>query len=183
MLGRLIRCGFMLLSASIWCAAAGAVGSGPHGPPLHGGLVGHMKRGAGHAAGHMGIFFPVEPAQQFMNQLSGEPGPAPAYFSVPVGGPVVAGAEHMIAAHLTGAPMPHFARLAERVELGQAMTAQTALTNGAGIDQGGVATAQPLPPTASPLPSRPPGASGPGWPMSGSWGPGLPGPGRPPSPG
>jgi hypothetical protein len=177
----LTRCGIALLTALVWTVTSGAAGRGPHGPPLRGGLVGHMKRGGGHAAERMRIFFPVEPAQTFMDQLPGEPGLAPAYVGVLPGGPVVAGAEHMIAAHLMGPPIHQVAHLAHGVERAEDVTSQAAAAAAAATDDQRAATAQPNPLTAGPLPSRPPGASGPGLPVSGLWGPGLPGPGRPPS--
>ena len=89
-----------------------------HGPPGHGGFAGHMRHGAAHA-GHMGIFFPTEPAQQFMEQLPGEPGPGPAYLGMPTGGLVVGGPEHMIAGHLVGPAIHPLEHVAARVERGR----------------------------------------------------------------
>jgi hypothetical protein len=176
---RLILCGIAIFSAATWTVAAYAAGRGPHGPPLKGGLVGHMRHVGGHAD-HMGIFFPVEPAQQFMDQLAGEPGPGPAY-GMPTGGQVVGGPEHMIALHLVGPPVHPVAHVTERVERGEEVIPQSTVANAAATDHTGTATAQPIPPTASPLPPRPPGVAGPGRPVSGRWGPGLRGPGRPPT--
>jgi len=176
----LILCGIGMLSAAAWTVAADA-GHGPR-PPVVGGLVGHMRHGEGHAE-QMGIFFPSNPAHQFMEQLAGEPGPGPAYVGVPTGGLVVGGPEHMIAGHLAGPaihPIAHVAATAEREE---DVIAQSAVPSAAQSDEGGAATAQPNPPTASRLPPRPPGAAGPGRWVSGWSGPGLPGPGRPPGPG
>jgi hypothetical protein len=178
---RLILRGIAMLSTAVWTVAADAAGRGPHGPPLRGGLVGHTRHVGGHAD-HMGIFFPVEPAQQFMDQLAGEPGPAPAYLGTPTGGLVVGGPEHMIAGHLVGPATHPVTHVAARGERGEDVIPQSAVVNAADTDHAGTATAQPTPPTASPLPPRPPGAAGPGRPDIGRWGPGRPGPGQPPSP-
>jgi hypothetical protein len=70
----------------------------------------------------------------------------------------------------------------ERLERGEDVTVQATAASAAQSNQHGSATAQPNPSTPSPLPSRPPGAAGPGRAVSGWWGPGLPGPGRPSRP-
>jgi hypothetical protein len=179
----LILCGVGILSAAAWTATAYASGRGPHGPPLHGGLVDQMKHRASHVEHHMGIFFPSAPAHQFMDQLPGEPGPAPAHLGMPMGGVMVGGPEHMISPHLAVPAIHPIAHVAARVESGQAANTQPTAPGADDSDQEGAATAQPNPPTASPLAPRPPGAVGPGRLMFGRSGPGLPGPGRPPSPG
>ena len=98
------------------------------------------------------------------------------------GGLGVGGPEHMIAGHPVGPAIHPLTHVAVRVERGEAVIPQPTAPGAAESDQAGAATAQPNPPTASPLPPRPPGAAGPGRPVSGWSGPGLPGPGRPASP-
>jgi hypothetical protein len=179
----LIVCGIGILSAAAWTVTAGEGASGHgsmHGSLGRSGFAGHMRLG-GHCE-HMGIFFPSEAAHQFIELVAGEPGPAPAYVGMPTGGLVVAGPEHMIAGHLVGQAVHAFAHVAARVEPGEAVISQPSSAGDTQRDQAGAATAQPNPPTASPLPARPPGAIGPGRPVSGWSSPGLPGPGRRPSP-
>jgi hypothetical protein len=178
----LIVCGIGILSAAAWTVTAGEGASGHgsmHGSPGHGGGAGHMRLG-GHCE-HMGIFFPTEAVHQITELVAGEPGPAPAYLGMPTGGLVVGGPEHMIAGHLVGPSAHPLAHVAARVEPGEVVISQPSSGGDTQSDQAGAATAQPNPPTANPLPPRPPGASGPGRPVSGWSSPGLPGPGRRPS--
>jgi hypothetical protein len=180
----LILCRIGILSAAAWTVTAGEAASGHgsmHGSPGHGGPGGHMRHGDGHAE-HMGIFFPSEPAHQFMSLVAGELGPGPAYLGMPMGGVVAGGPEHMIAGHLVGLAIHPLAHVAARVEPGEAVIPQPTAPGDAQSDQAGAATAQPNPPAANPLPPRLPGAFGPGRRVSGRSSPGLPGPGRPPSP-
>jgi hypothetical protein len=173
-----------ILSIGVWTATAGEGASGHgsmHGPPGHHGLPGRMPHGGGHA-GDMGIFFPSVPAQQFMESIAGEPGPAPAHLALPTGGLVVGGSEHMIAGHMVGPAIHPHTHPAVRAEAGMAVSSQVTASSDDESDQAAMTTAQPNPPIASPLPPRPPGAGGPGRRVSGWSSPGLPGPGRPPSP-
>jgi len=177
----LILGGIGFLSTAAWTARAddGAQWYGSKHPrPGHGGLEYHMRHGGGHfaTAGQLGMYFPTPPE---LYPWESEPGPAPG---MPTGGLVVGGSEHRIAGHLVGPAIHALTHLTVQVEHGEAVTSQPTVPSTAGSDQGGVATAQPSPPTASPLQSRPPGAGGPGRPVSGWSSPGLPGPGRPASP-
>jgi hypothetical protein len=174
--------GIALLGPAVWAVTAGASGRGPHGPPLHWGHAGHMKPGGGHHPGQMGIFFPVEPAHQFMERVAGEPGPGPAFAGRPTLGEAGGGAEHMIGGRLSAPAVRPLAYITARGDHGEDVTPQSVPASAAEKDNQGGATAQPNPPTARPWPQRPPGAAGPGRPLSGWWGPGLPGPGRPPTP-
>jgi hypothetical protein len=179
----LILCAIGILSAAAWTVTAGEGASGHgsmHGSPGHGGYGGQMRHGGGHAE-HMGIFFPSEPAHTFMEHVAGEPVPGPAYLGMPMGGLVVGGPEHMIAGHLVGPAIHPLAHVAARGERGEDVIPQPTAPGDAQSDQAGAATAQPNPPTANPLPPRPPGAVGPGRPVFGWSSPGRPGPGRPPS--
>jgi len=177
---KLNLCGIGILSAAAWTVTTGEGASGhgsTHGSSRHGGHAGHMQHGGGHAE-HMGIFFPSELAHQVMEHVAGEPGPGPANLGMPMGGQVVGEPEHMIASHLVGPAIHALAHVAARVEPGEVVIPQPTAANDAQSDQAGAATAQPNPPTANPLPPRPPGAIGPGRPVSGQSSPGLPGPGR-----
>jgi hypothetical protein len=98
-----------------------------------------------------------------------------------IGDLVVGGPEHLIAGHLVGPTIHPLTHVAVRFEAGEAVNPQPTVPGAAESDQAGAATAEPDP-TASPLPPRPPGAAGPGRPVSGWSSPGLPGPGRPASP-
>jgi hypothetical protein len=157
----LILSGIGILTAAAWTVTAGegAAGHGAmHAAPGHGGLVGHMRHGESHKE-QMGIFFPIAAANHFMDQLPGEPGPAPAHPGTPTGDVVVAGAEHMIRGHLVSVAIHPLEHVSARAERGKAVIPQPASAGAADFDQDGAATAQPNPPTAKPSPPRPPGAS------------------------
>ena len=103
MRGMLILCGIGILSAAAWTVTAGEGASGHgsmHGFPGRGGSASHMRLG-GHCE-HMGIFFPSEPAHQFMELVAGEPGPSPAYLGMPMGGLVVMAAIRLTVARHPG---------------------------------------------------------------------------------
>jgi len=181
----LILGGIGFLSTVAWIVTADAGDSGQgsmHGSSAHGGshstFAGHMRHGGGYAGGH--VFFSTQPETR-STLFAGEPEPGPAAPGMPMGGLVVGGPEHMIAGHLVGPAIHPLAHVAERVERGEAVIPQPTAPSAAESDQAGAATVQPNP-TASPLPPRPPGAAGPGRPVSGWSSPGLPGPGRPASP-
>jgi hypothetical protein len=180
-----ILCVIGIVCAAAWTVSAGEGASGhggaTHGSPGHGSFAGHMMMPGGCHPEHMGIFFPSEPTHQFMALIAGEPGPGPAYLGMPIGGVVVGGPEHTIAGHPVGPATHPLAHVAARVEAGEAAIPQPTAPGDAESDWAGASTTQPNPPIASPLPSRPPGAAGPGRRMSGWSSPGLPGPGRPPS--
>jgi len=182
----LILGGIGFLSTAAWTATAddGASWYGSKHPrPGHGGLEYHMRHGGGHfaTAGQLGMYFPTPPE---LFTWESEPGPAPG---MPTGGLVAGRPEHMIAGHPVGSAIHPLVHVTVPVERGEAVIPQPTAPSTAESDQAGAATAtattQPPPnPTASPSSPRPPGAAGPGRPVSGWSGPGLPGPGRPPSP-
>jgi len=180
MRGLLILNGIGFLS-TVWTVSADDGSSAyrsKHARPGHGGLEYHMRHGGGHFAigGQLGMYFPTPPE---LYTWESEPGPAPG---MPTGGLVVGGPEHRIAGHLVGPATHAPTHLIVQVEGRMAVTPQPTIPSATDTDQAGTATAQPSPPTASPWQSRPPGASGPGRPVSGWSSPGLPGPGRPASP-
>jgi hypothetical protein len=179
----LILGGIGILSTAVWMVTADAGDSGHgsmHGSAGHGGnhsgFEGPMRHRAGYY-GPMGTGFQPEMRELF----AGEPEPGPAAPGMPMGGLVVGGPEHLIAGHLVGPTIHPLTHVAVRFEGGEAVNPQPTVPSAAESDQAGAATVQPDP-TASPLPPRPPGAAGPGRPVSGWSSPGLPGPGRPASP-
>jgi len=176
----LILGGIGILSTAAWTVIAdnGASGYGKmHAHPGHGGLEYHMRHGGGHfaIAGQLGMFFPTPPE---LFTWESEPGPASG---MPTGGLVVGGPEHRIAGHLVGPAIHPLTHVTVLVERGEAVIPQPTAPGAGESAAVGAATAQPDP-TARPLPARPPGAAGPGRPVSGWSSPGLPGPGRPTSP-
>lgn len=176
----LIAIGIGILGAVTWSVTAG---EGPTGHGMthvasgHGGLVGHMRHGESHTD-RMGIFFPSVAFHQVVNQLSGEPGPAPAYVGSPAGVVSVAGVEHVIAGHMVSMAMRPLERVSARAERGDTVGPQPGDAGAADSDRNGPARAQPNPATAKPSVSRPPGAAGPGRRVFGLAGPGQQGPGR-----
>jgi hypothetical protein len=175
----LILGGIGVLITVAWTAIAddGASGSGRgHANPARGGFEHPMRHGGSHSSliwqFGMGLLTREETYPR-------EEAPAPVP-TIPSGGLVVVGTEHMIAGHLLAelSILQHIHVQAEarhaHVEIPQA-----AAPSSAEPDQG-EATASPNP-TANPLQARPPGAAGPGQRVSGQSGPGLPGPGRPAS--
>jgi hypothetical protein len=154
----LILCLVGILSAVAWTltASEGASRHGSmHAPVGHGGSEGRLRLGRVHPA-DMGIFFPIEPAQQFMDQLPGEPGPAPAHLFAPTGGlvagepehnwpPVIAGGpEHNWPPVMAGAvvdagirPLEH---MAPSVERGDAENPHPNAPGAADLDHAGTAT-------------------------------------------
>jgi hypothetical protein len=82
---------------------------------------------------------------------------------------------------LTESPVhPPLAHVVAPVEARETMTPQPPAPGGTDLDQSGAAV-RPNP-TVGPVSARPPGAAGPGRPVSGLLGPGLPAPGRPARP-
>jgi hypothetical protein len=170
--------GILSTAAGIVNAQDGTSWYGKRNPrPGHGGLEYHMRHGGGHfaIAGQLGMYFPTPPG---LYPWESEPGPAP---TMPAGGLVVGGTEHMTTGHLTNLAIHARTHVPVQVEGGQAAISQLTAPNGVEPDQAGAATAQPNPPTTSSSLSRPPGAYGPGRPVSGWSSPGLPGPGQPTS--
>ncbi len=157
----LILCAIGALSAAAWTATAGegpSVHGAMHGSPGRGFVTGHMGH-SGHHVGSMGIFFPVEPAQQFMQQLPGSSGPAPTHFGMSTTAPAVFEPEHIATAHAVGPAIHPLEHVGAPVEARAAVIPRPAAVGAADSDQAGAATAQPNPPTARPSASRPPGAS------------------------
>jgi hypothetical protein len=183
MRGLLILGGIGILSAAAWSVTAGEGASGQrsaHGASGHGGLEGHVRHGGGHA-GHTGMFWPTQQEARPRLLFAGESEPRIAALGMPTGGLMVGGAEHVIEGHLVGPAIHPHAHVVVRVEWEEAVIPQPPAPIAVESDQAGAATAQPNPLTASPLQPRPPGAAGPGRPVSGWSSPGLPGPGRPAS--
>jgi hypothetical protein len=116
----------------------------------------------------------------------GEPRSGPAapgiLTSIAVVGMGAGGAEQTTAGHPVGPASHTQTRVGVRTEQGEPLTSQPAAAGADESDQTGGATAQPDP-GASPVWQRPPGALGPGRPVLGWSGPGLPGPGRAAFPG
>jgi hypothetical protein len=159
----LIVCGIagLTVAAGTVIRGEGASERAIHGPSVHGGFPGR-RRPVGSHVEQMGIFFPSAPAHQFMDQLPGEPGPAPAHLSMPAGGVVVFGAEHMIAGHEVSVPIHPIEHASARAERGDSAVPQPGSASAGDSDQEGSATAQPIPPIAKFFAPRAPGAAGPG---------------------
>jgi hypothetical protein len=177
----LILCGIGILSAAAWTVTAGAQGQGSMPASQgQGGLGGPMRLVGGYMS-HRGMFIPTPPQLERRSLLFfGEPETGPAPPGMPTGGLEAGVPEHLIADYPV---VPAIHLLANAAEQDAALIPQPTAPGGATThiaaetDQAGAATAQPNP-TASPLSPRPPGAVGPGRPVSGWSGPGLPGPGR-----
>jgi hypothetical protein len=179
MRGLLILCGIGILSMAAWTVTAGAQGRGSMQVSQGQGALGEPLRPAGGSWGRRGLFLPTSPQQERRSLLFfGEPETGPAPPGMPTAGQEAGVPEHLIsdypvipAIHLVG-------NAVEQVDHAQAAIPQPTVPGAAAeTDQAGAATAQPGP-TASPSLPRPPGAVGPGRPVSGWSGPGLPGPGR-----
>jgi hypothetical protein len=183
----LILAGIAILGLAAGTVTAGHGGSGhgsAHGSMGHGSLEGHIRHGGGHSELIVIITTQREARAELSAraQLSpGEPETGPAPPGLLMGDLGVGGPEHPIAGHAAGRLIHPPGHAAVGIERGQAVMAQPTAPGGDGSDQDGAATRQPNP-TASPAWVRPPGAAGPGRPVSGWSGPGLPGPGRPARP-
>jgi hypothetical protein len=177
----LILGGIAIMSIAAWIATAGANDfeqGHVHGPGGRGGTHAsgsgtHMKHDVRHP-GSLGLAFLPETRQLF----AGQPEPAPPAPGMLIGDLGIGGPDHLIPGHLVAPAIHPLTHLAVRFEGGEAVNPQPATPSAGDADQAGAATAQPDP-TSSPLPPRPPGAAGPGRPVSGWSSPGLPGPGRP----
>jgi hypothetical protein len=166
-----------ILTADAGRSAQGQThGSAGRGGTHSGGFEGPAKHGARHPV-NIGLAFQPEMRELF----AGQPEPAPPAPGMLVGDLGVGGPDHSIAVHLLGPGIHLLTHLAVRFEGGEAVTPQPTVPSAGDSDQGGAATAQPDP-NSSPLPPRPPGAAGPGRPVSAWSSPGLPGPGRPARP-
>jgi len=168
-----------ILITALWTVTldAGAAGHGhgsAHGSHGQSGLEGHVRHGGGHTE-HYWMFFPTQ-------LYPAEPEPGPGSPESLTGGLMVGAPAHMIAGHLMGPGIHPHAHVAMRVERGEPLSTQSTPWSSSESDEEGAATAQPNR-TASLVSPRPPGAVGPGRPVSGWSGPGLPGPGRPERPG
>jgi hypothetical protein len=176
MRGLMIVSGLGMLSAAAWAAAADASGHGhgsAHGAHGHGRSEGPMRHGAGHPD-FVGMMMATHSSIE-----EREPAAiAPEMFS---GGPVGGGSEHLVGGHPAGSAIHPPVRVPLRVERGSAALPQPTAAEGTESDHDGAATGPPNP-TVSPWSSRPPGAAGPGRPVSGWSGPGRRGPGRPAGP-
>jgi hypothetical protein len=188
MRGLLILGGVGVLSAAAWIITAGtgalaqdqgearvhgAGGRGGHTP----GFTGPMKHGSYHPA-NLGLAFHTEVRELFAGQP--EPGP-PAPGMLPLGDLGVGRPGHLIAGPQVAASIHPLTHVPMRFEGDEAANPQPAAPIADDSDRAGAATAQPDP-SASPLPPRPPGAGGPGRPVSGWSSPRLPGTERAASP-
>ena len=183
MRGLLILGGIGILSTAAWIVAGDTAafeqgrmhGSASRGGS-HGAFEGHMKHRGAYPV-HLGLAFQPEMRELF----AGQPEPAPPAPGMLIGDLGIGGPDHLIPSRLVAPAIHLLTHLAVRFEAGEAVNPQPTAPSAGDADQAGAATAQPDP-TASPLPPRPPGAAGPGRPVSGWSSPGLPGPGRPASP-
>ena len=178
-----IRFSIGILSMAAWTVTAdegASVQGSAHGSASHGGHGGSMRHGGGHA-GHSGMFWPVGLEARPRLLFAEEVGPRPTALGMPTGGLMIGGPEHLIVGHLLAPAIHPLAHVMVWVDRGQVVIPQPTAPSAGELDEPGGATAQPNP-TATPLQPRPPGAAGPGRPMSGQSSPGLPGPGRPTSP-
>ena len=106
----------------------------------------------------------------------GRPGAAdPGMFA---GIAVAGGTEQISAGHPVGLGGHRLVHAPVRAEQGKILISEPEAPSADKSDQAATAMA-PAAPTAGPMLQRPPGAFGPGRPVSGWAGPGLPGPGRP----
>jgi hypothetical protein len=174
----LILGGIAILSAAAWKETADAGGHGhgaAHGPGPHGhgGLVGHMRHGEAHRE-EVGI---VSSTAILLRQ----PVPGPVAIEMITERLTVGAPEHMVAGHRESPAVHPVAHVPLRAEPGKAVIPQPTAPAVADSEQEGTPTAQPNP-DVIPWSPRPPGAAGPGRPVSGQSGPGQPGPGRRPSP-
>ncbi len=116
----------------------------------------------------------------FIGEPRGATAPPGMFIGIPLVG--MGGPEHMTAGHPVGPASHTQTRVGLRAEQAEPLTSQPAAAGADESDQTGGATAQPDP-GASPVSQLPPGAMGPGRPVFGWSGPGLPGPGQAASPG
>ena len=167
-----------ILTAAAWTVTAVAQGRGTVSAYPGQGEIGVTTRTVGGFFIHRGIVvtIPGQPGRQSL-LFFGEPETGPAPPGMPTGEP-----EHVIGDHSV-APVIHLlSDPAQPVDSEKGTTPQSTSAGGAGdLDQANVANA-PQNPSANPSSPRPPGARGPGRPVSGWAGPGQPGPGRPATP-
>jgi hypothetical protein len=188
MRGLLILGGVGVLSAAAWIVTAGrgalAQDQGQarvHGPGGRGGthttgFTGPMKHATHHPV-NFGLAFQPEMRELF----AGQPEPGPPTPDMALGDSGVGGPGHLIAGHQVAPSIHPLTHVPMRFEGDDVAIPQPPAPIADDSDRAGAATVQPDP-SASPMPPRPPGAAGPGRPVSGWSSPGLPGPGRPASP-
>jgi hypothetical protein len=186
----LILGGIGMLSAAAWMATSNADAAGhgsAHGSHGHAGLEEGSER---HVSLHQEMesnFFPGEPelTAAFVDMIlldiiigeAAEGGPQHLF-----PGHLIPG--HLIPGHGAGPVSHHHAHVLVQAHSDQGSSSdqdsslQPTAHHGGESDDVGAATAQPDP-TANPSIQPPPGATGPGWRMSGRPGPGRPGPGWP----
>jgi hypothetical protein len=180
----LILGGVGILSAAVWAVTCSARAQGlasKRDTSVQGGFecrIVHVQR---HAGRFMHTFFATE-TEMVPYLFIGEPGQGAAAPGMFTGVAVVGGTEQMTADHLAGHPSHPPAHAAVVVGQAESLITQPAASDAFDSDRTGAATTQPDP-TANPVSQRPPGALGPGRPVSGWSGPGLPGPGRAPDSG
>jgi hypothetical protein len=171
----LIVVGLGILIAA-WAATSAAGGRGhgsAHGASGHGGHEGRMRHGAGHTD-LVGMLLATEIWHE-------ELGPGPVAPEMFASGLMSGEADHAVAGHSGGTGIHPHSHIPLHPERGSAMIPQPTAGDGSASDQDGAASAQPNPPV-NPWSPIPPGAAGPGQPVSGRAGPGRPGPGQPARP-
>jgi hypothetical protein len=144
---------------------------------VQGGLEYRIVQVRRHAGRFAHTFFATE-AETVPFVFVGEGTHGPAEPGMFVGIAVVGGTEHFAEGHAVGPAGRRLAHVPVRAEQGESLIAEPEAQRAEEADRAGTATAQTAP-TASPEFQRPPGALGPGRPVLGWSGPGLPGPGRP----
>jgi hypothetical protein len=107
--------------------------------------------------------------------------PGPAAPGALTGGALAGESDHITAGHVMGSASHPLAHAPAGVDGADTSVLHTDSASAPQSDDAGSATRQPDP-GANPYSARPPGAGGPGRPVSGFAGPGLPGPGRPARP-
>jgi hypothetical protein len=156
-------------------AAHGGHGGGSHG---HGSRAGPARHGSSRFE-HMGMVLQPYPETWWVMLFPHTPVPGPAPFGIAVVPPVLSETEHKLLRRLGALHGHAHAYAVLRVERGQVFAAQGAAGPAAAeAEESGGPTAQPDV-DANPSWPRPPGAAGPGEPVIGTFGPGLPGPGQP----
>jgi hypothetical protein len=167
-----------ILSAAVWPVSSDVRAHGGHGSSSHGGH-GHGSeselRRIENRTLHVGMFVPT----QFVTGVPPEPGPPLP--DLLTGGLAVGSPEHLVEGHLGAPNAHHHAHALLRFEGGQTSRSQPISPRNTEPAEDDQLTVQPNR-AANPWLPRPPGAAGPGRPVSGSPSPGRRGPGRPVSP-
>lgn len=138
--------------------------------------MGNMKHDGSHS-GHAGTLCPTPLEAHPRLPFAGESEPRVTGLGVPNAGLILGGQERVIVGHLVGPAIHIREHIIQSVEQAEVPVLRVPAPVPAGSDHEDRGTAQPTP-TASPSQLRPPGAAGPGQPVSGWSEPGRLGPGR-----